>query len=84
VPGVWQGAAARIVELRRIQVQVEPGRLVDELELRQTGSAVLGEELREVLLHLSDLPPVLLLELAPARPLINRKAREHRRQVGIL
>src|SRR5207302_8395060 len=58
-PGLCERAAARIVELGRVEREVEPGRLVDQLGLRQRRRTALDAELGEGPLQVADLPRVL-------------------------
>src|SRR6185437_2177870 len=75
---------ALVVELAGIQVEVEEGRLVDQLELRQRRRAALLAERRELAPQRLVQLAVARAELVPPRGVARRIAREGRRQRRVL
>jgi len=84
VPRRRQWAAAGVVDLGRVEVEVEPLRLVDELTLGERRSAALGAERRELRVEARDRAEVLGPKRVPAASVGFRIPAEDGRDVGIL
>src|SRR6187401_3434531 len=76
--------SARVVGLARIERQVQPGRLVDELGLGQRGRAALHDERGELAVQIGGRSRVLVPKLIPARAVACRVARINRWDVQVL
>ena len=84
MPALAERPRALVVGLGGVEVEVQPRRLVDELELRQRRRTALLAEGREVALQRLVQFAVALAELVPAGSVARRVAGEDRRQRRVL
>src|SRR5262249_41278038 len=79
LPGTVERSLPLVVGHRRVEIEVEKGRLMDELPFRQLRSPTLDEELAELALQGLVQLSIARAELVPARAVGGRVAREGRR-----
>jgi hypothetical protein len=84
VPGRSERLAARVVDLLRIEVEVEGRAGVDEVVAGERRGAALTAEFVELGVHLLVGGAVGVPEVGPAGAVLGRQAGEDRRQVGVL